>query len=168
MLAQKTRYALKALVEIAAATPGERVMSRAISARQRIPHKFLELILRELALAGLLVSHRGRSGGYRLARPPDTISFGEVIRLFEGPLALVPCVSRTAYRRCVDCPDEVLCAIRLVFADVREASASILDSHTLASALARGGSPRASEPPPAAGPRAASRAGSTKTPRRRA
>jgi Rrf2 family protein len=136
MLAQKTRYALKALVYIAASGAGERVMSREIAARQQIPHKFLELILRELAQAGILVSQRGRSGGYVLARPADRISFGEVIRLIEGPLALVPCVSRTAYQRCADCQDENLCAIRLVFADVREASASILDRHTLASALA--------------------------------
>lgn len=136
MLAQKTRYALKALTEIASAAPGERVMSRSIATRQRIPHKFLELILRELAQAGLLVSQRGRTGGYRLARSADAISFGEVIRLMEGPLALLPCVSRTAYRRCRDCPDEGLCAIRRVFADLREASAAILEHHTIASALA--------------------------------
>ena len=77
-----------------------------------MPRKFLELILADLREAGFLHSHRGKMGGYCLSRPTHLISLGEIIRVIEGPLALVPCVSRTAYRRCNDCKDEASCAIR--------------------------------------------------------
>src|SRR3546814_2132724 len=76
-----------------------------IAAEAAVPRKFLEIILTELRQAGLVVSYRGKTGGFRLAKPPHLISFGDIIRTIEGPLALVPCVSRTAYRRCNDCKD---------------------------------------------------------------
>ncbi|KAK0340369.1 hypothetical protein LTR94_030820, partial [Friedmanniomyces endolithicus] len=83
-----------------------------IAAEANVPRKFLELILADLRDAGLLHSHRGKMGGYYLSRPAHLISLGEIIRMIEGPLALVPCVSRTAYRPCKDCKSEADCAIR--------------------------------------------------------
>ncbi len=101
-----------------------------------VPRKFLELILADLREAGLLHSHRGKMGGYVLSRPNHLISLGEIIRVIEGPLALVPCVSRTAYRRCADCKDEASCAIRQAMARVRDETARILDGTSLADAIA--------------------------------
>ena len=74
-------------------------------------------------------------GGYKLARPADLITFGEIIRVTDGPLAMVPCVSRNFYQRCDDCTDELTCQLRAVFAKVRDATANILDNRTLADAL---------------------------------
>ena len=98
--------------------------------------KFLKLILADLRGAGFLHSHRGKMGGYCLARPKHLISLGEIIRVIEGPLALVPCVSRTAYRRCADCKDEGTCAIRHAMMRVRDETARILDGTSLADAAA--------------------------------
>ena len=108
-----------------------------IAATANVPRKFLELILAELREAGLLHSHRGKHGGYCLARPVHLISLGDIIRTIEGPLALVPCVSRTAYRRCDDCHDEASCAIRRAMARVRDETARILDGTSLADAVAQ-------------------------------
>jgi Rrf2 family protein len=101
-----------------------------------VPRKFLEQILLDLKKRGLVHSTRGRHGGYRLAREASEISFAEIIRLIDGPLALSPCASRTAYRRCDDCTDETTCAIRKSLVDVRNATARILEEHSLADALA--------------------------------
>ena len=108
-----------------------------IAATANVPRKFLELILADLREAGFLHSHRGKAGGYFLARPAYLISLGEIIRVIEGPLALVPCVSRTAYRPCKDCQDEATCAIRLAMARVRDETARILDGTSLADAVAK-------------------------------
>jgi Rrf2 family protein len=107
----------------------------AIAAEENIPRKFLEAIMSELRRAGLVESARGKLGGYRLARPADLITFGEVIRLTDGPLALAPCVSRNFYRRCDDCTDEATCILRRVLARVRNEASEILDRTTLADAL---------------------------------
>ena len=107
-----------------------------IAAEANVPRKFLELILADLREAGFLLSTRGKMGGYRLARTPHLISLGEIIRVIEGPLALVPCVSRTAYRACLDCRDEASCAIRHAMARVRDETARILDGTSLADAVA--------------------------------
>ena len=107
-----------------------------IAAEANVPRKFLELILADLRDAKLLVSHRGKHGGYVLSRPAHLISLGEVIRVIEGPLALVPCVSRTAYRRCEDCVSEADCAIRHAMMRVRDETARILDGTSLADANA--------------------------------
>ena len=109
-------------------------MSR-IAVEAQVPRKFLEIILAELRTAGLLVSTRGKYGGFHLARDAHSISFGDIIRVIEGPLALVPCVSRTAYRRCKDCRDEAMCEIRRAMMDVRDDSARILDGRSLADAI---------------------------------
>ena len=134
MLSQKTRYALKALLELAALPAGATLSSAAISARRTIPVKFLEAILVELKRDGLVRGQRGRSGGYQLAQSAEDISFGTVVRLMEGPLALLPCVSHTQYRRCADCPDERACELKKLFRVVRDNTAAILDDWTLADA----------------------------------
>ena len=106
MLSQKTRYALKALLELSGLPPGATLSSSVIAGRRNIPVKFLEAILVELKRDGLVRGQRGRGGGYQLAQSAEVISFGTVVRLMEGPLALLPCVSQTQYRRCEDCPDD--------------------------------------------------------------
>ena len=107
-----------------------------IAEASNVPRKFLEQILLDLKKRGLVHSVRGRSGGYRLARETKDISFAEIIRSIDGPLALSPCASRTAYRRCDDCKDEVTCAIRKALIDVRNSTAKILERHSLADAIA--------------------------------
>jgi Rrf2 family protein len=141
MLSQKTRYALKALLELAALPAGATLSSAAISARRTIPDKFLEAILVELKRDGLVRGQRGRSGGYQLARSAEDISFGNVVRLMEGPLALLPCVSQTQYRRCPDCADERACELRRIFRTVRDSTAAILDDWTLADARGKAAPP---------------------------
>lgn len=139
MLSQKTRYALKALLELSGLPAGATLSSSAIAARRNIPVKFLEGILAELKRDGLVRGQRGRSGGYQLAQSPEVISFGAVVRLMEGPLALLPCVSATQYRRCADCFDERTCELRILFREVRDSTATILDGWTLADARAESG-----------------------------
>ena len=96
MLTQRSRYALRALIFIARSGGAAPVPISVIAADQKLPRKFLEAILLDLKNGGLVNSYRGKMGGYRLARPASQISFGEIIRLIEGPLALVPCVSLSA------------------------------------------------------------------------
>lgn len=134
MLSQKTRYALKALLELTDLPAGATLSSAAIAERRNIPVKFLETILVELKRDGLVRGQRGRGGGYQLAKSAEIVTFGAVVRLMEGPLALLPCVSKTQYRRCEDCTDDRTCELRLVFREVRESSAKILDGRTLADA----------------------------------
>ncbi len=135
MLSQKARYALRALFVLGSRESEEPVMIADIAEQANVPRKFLEQILLELKKRGIVHSTRGKFGGYTLGRSADAITFAEVIRAIDGPLALSPCASRTAYRRCDDCVDEVTCAIRKVLLDVREATAGILEQHTLAQAL---------------------------------
>ena len=135
MLTQRSRYALRAMMVLAALPSDGRPMAMArIAVEAQVPRKFLEFILADLRDAGLVDSQRGKLGGYRLARAPHLVSFGEIIRVIEGPLALVPCVSRTSYRRCADCRDERACAIRHAMARVRDETARILDGTSLADA----------------------------------
>jgi len=102
-----------------------------ISKSQLIPKKFLELILLELKRHGLLQSKKGKGGGYFLARDPKAITLGQAIRFLDGPIALVPCVSQTAYMKCDDCEDESTCGIRIVMKEVRDEMGRILDGTTL-------------------------------------
>ncbi len=131
MISQKSKYALKALTVLAEEYGKGPVLIADIAGREHIPRSFLELILLELKNHRLLHSRKGRGGGYFLARTPTQISAGQVLRALEGPLAPLPCASKTAYRRCEECHDERTCAVRLLMCDVREATASILDSTTL-------------------------------------
>jgi Rrf2 family protein len=133
MLSQKARYALRAMLCLA--RQDKPVSIRSIAEDERIPRKFLELILLELKSHGLVHSHRGKAGGYELAKPSENISFADVMRVVDGPLALAPCASRTAFRRCKDCPDPETCEIRATLIAVRDASAAILENCTLATAI---------------------------------
>lgn len=135
MLSQKAKYALKAMLTLA--EQGEETLLQAtdIAARQNVPKKFLELILLELKKHGLVHSYRGKRGGYFIAKPADTITFGQIIRIMDGPLAPIPCASLTGYRRCADCRDEKSCAIRRTMREVRDSIANILDNTTLADAV---------------------------------
>lgn len=135
MISNKAKYALRALLAVAAQPPGDALTSIEIARRHRIPHKFLEQILLDLKKVGILESRRGKLGGYVMLRPADTISFGEVLRFFDGPLAPLPCLSRNAYRRCEECESESRCEIRREFARSYEASRQVLDSRTIADAL---------------------------------
>ncbi|AXE66432.1 BadM/Rrf2 family transcriptional regulator [Hyphomonas polymorpha PS728] len=136
MISQKAKYALRALLALAEAEEGAPVFIADIAESQAIPRKFLEQILLELKHSGIVVSRRGKTGGYLLLRRPEAITFGEVLRIVEGPLAPLPCLSKMAYRRCDDCTDEKACRIRRVFADVAEATRKVLDSTTIADAIA--------------------------------
>lgn len=134
MLSQHSRYALKALLHLATCPPGAPQPIIGIAAAANVPRKFLEAILVALKKDGIVASMRGRQGGYILARAPGQISFGEVIRATEGPLALIRCASRTAYRPCDDCPDEAACALHRVMVEARDQIAAVLDGRTLAEA----------------------------------
>jgi Rrf2 family protein len=135
LISQKAKYALRALVALVRSPPGEPVMISEISREQGIPKKFLEQILLELKRAGIVMSRRGRLGGYELLRPAEKITFGEVLRLIDGPIAPLPCLSKIAYRRCEDCKQEATCEIRHVFARVTLATREVLDNTTLADAV---------------------------------
>ncbi len=136
MISQKAKYALRALLALAEAPENEPVFIADIAETQAIPRKFLEQILLDLKHQGLVVSRRGKAGGYLLLRSPETITFGEVMRIIEGPLAPLPCLSKMAYRKCEDCTDEKSCRIRRVFAGVAEATRVVLDGTTIADAIA--------------------------------
>ncbi|MDB5445198.1 MAG: Rrf2 family transcriptional regulator [Phenylobacterium sp.] len=140
MLSQKARYALRALVELARAD-GAQLTSGELSVRADAPRKFLEAILLELSRNHLVISRRGKFGGYTLARLPKEISFAEVIRVIDGPLALAPCVSpRLGFRKCDDCPDDPkLCALREALRRARDATAQVLEGYSLADAAGSGG-----------------------------
>ena len=137
MLAQKSKYALRALLVLAKEYGQGPVLISDIAHREALPHKFLELILLELRNQGILGSKKGKGGGYFLARRPELVHLGEVLRVLEGPLAPIPCVSKSAYVRCAECRDERTCGIRMVMKDVRDATARILDHTSLADILKR-------------------------------
>ena len=136
MLTQKARYAFHALFVLAQHEGEEPMMIADIADEAGVPRKFLEQILLGLKKRGIVRSVRGRQGGYLLGRAPQDISFADVIREIDGPLALSPCGSVTAYHRCEDCVDEATCAIRKVLLAARDATAEILESRSIASALA--------------------------------
>ncbi len=136
MISQKAKYALRALVVLAKAEAGRPVAISEIAGRQNIPKKFLEQILLDLNKQGVVVSRRGNQGGYMLLRPADDITFGEILRLVDGPVAPLPCLSISAYRKCEDCDGERECEIRHVFARVAEATRQILFNTTIADAVA--------------------------------
>jgi Rrf2 family protein len=132
VLSRRSKYGLKALLALAQEAGRGPVLVSDLAERDAIPKKFLEAILLDLNRQGLVQSKKGKGGGYFLRRPPEKITFGQVIRALEGPLALVPCVSQTAYARCTECIDEPTCGVRLAMQQVRDATAEILDNTTLA------------------------------------
>ena len=135
MLSQKARYALRALIELGRAGTEAQLTAGEIAQRSDAPRKFLEAILLELARRHLIISRRGKFGGYSLARAPEEISFAEVIRVIDGPLALAPCASQSAFRKCDDCQDLETCALRPALLRARDATADILEGYTLAEAV---------------------------------
>ncbi|NGO63481.1 Rrf2 family transcriptional regulator [Rhizobium daejeonense] len=135
MISQKAKYALRALTVLARAETGDPVQISDIADRQKIPKKFLEQILLDLKRAGFVESRRGKQGGYLLLRPASEITYGEVLRLIDGPIAPLPCLSLTAYRRCEDCDGENDCEIRHVFARVADETRAVLFSTTFADPL---------------------------------
>jgi Rrf2 family protein len=134
MLSQKAKYGIKALSALARAPLGTPVQISTLAVDEHIPHKFLEAILLALRNHGLVRSKKGKGGGYELLKPANQITYGEIIRILDGPLAPVPCASVTAYVKCADCPDEGACSVRRVMKHVRDAMAGILDHTTLADA----------------------------------
>ena len=134
MLAQKTRYALRSLLYLAEQGDGPPVQLASIASTQHVPPKYLELIMLDLKKAGMVRSTRGPKGGYVLAKPPEAISFGEVVRTMEGPIALISCASVNYYAPCGDCHDEETCAIRRAFSILRDQSAKLLEGISLAQA----------------------------------
>jgi Rrf2 family protein len=138
MLSQKAKYALRALVELARAG-GEQLTAGELALRADAPRKFLEAILLELSRNDLVVSRRGKFGGYLLARAPGEITFAQAIRVVDGPLALAPCVSpRLGFRKCDDCPDLAACVLREALARARDATAVVLEGYSLADAAVSG------------------------------
>jgi Rrf2 family protein len=135
MISQKARYAFRALITLAKAGPGEALLIAEISERAEIPRKFLEQILLDLKRSGMVASRRGRVGGYLLIKSPDEIFFGDVLRLVDGPVAPLPCLSKIAYRKCDDCKSEEKCEVRKVFGRVAEATRGVLDTTSIASAI---------------------------------
>jgi Rrf2 family protein len=135
MLSQKARYALHALIVLAERSGDEPMQIADVAEEARVPRKFLEQILLDLKKRGIVRSQRGRAGGYLLGKPAKEISFADVIRVIDGPLALAPCVSVTAYHKCEDCVDEATCAIRKVLLAARDATAEVLESRTIAQAV---------------------------------
>ena len=127
MLSKKTKYGLNAVLYLAERYNRGKVLIKDIAKNRKIPQKFLEAILLELNKKGFLHSKRGKGGGYSFKKHPREITFGEIIRVLEGPLAPVSCVSQTAYHRCEECLDEESCCIRLVMKEAREAISNILD-----------------------------------------
>ena len=132
MLTRKTKYALRALACLAREPSDGWLSVATIAAREKLPRKFLERILLDLNRSGFVNSRKGREGGYSLSIPADALSIADVMRRMDGPLAPVPCVSRTAYRHCPDCGAEASCCIRPVMKRVRDAIAEVLEHTSLA------------------------------------
>ncbi|RYJ45566.1 RrF2 family transcriptional regulator [Flavobacterium beibuense] len=131
MLSKKTKYGLKALIYIAKHSGTEPVLISEISDRERIPKKFLEAILLDLKKFGILGSKKGKGGGYYLLKDPKEISAATIIRVLDGPLAMLPCVSLNYYEKCDDCPDEAKCNLNKFLAQVRDNTLSLLQQRSL-------------------------------------
>lgn len=137
MLSKKTKYAINALVYLARNYDKGPVLIRDIAESGNLPRKFLEAILVELKNAGILNSQKGKSGGYYLIKSPEEVNLATVIRLFDGAIALVPCVTYVYYEPCIECEDESTCGIRDVFKEVRDETVNLLKKATLAEILKR-------------------------------
>ena len=146
MISYRARYAFKALVALSRATSDRGLQIRQLAEGEKIPRKFLEQILLSLKAAGLIASRRGREGGYELLKSPDQITIGQLLRIVDGPIAPLPCLSRTAYQRCKDCRDEAVCEVRHAFAEAYALYLARLEAMTLAQALELANSERRNIP----------------------
>jgi Rrf2 family protein len=132
-ISKRSEYALRALIDLGIASElgWPMLQISELASKEKLPVKFLEQIFTQLKAAGYVSSRRGKFGGYSLSRPTNQIKFGAVIRLIDGPLAPIRCVSQTSYARC-SCPDEAHCGLRILMFDVRNAISTVLDRYTLA------------------------------------
>lgn len=137
MLSKRAKYGLSALRELARARDTGWTSAATIAQRARVPGKYLEAILLDLGKAGIIISRKGRGGGHQLQRAPEDLHMAEVLRLFDGAIGLIPCVTYNYYERCEECIDEATCGIRDVFSDIRAVTVERLKSATLADVLAR-------------------------------
>lgn len=137
MLSKKSKYAIKALVNIAGNQEKQPISVKTIAKEENIPLKFLESILAELKNARILKSTKGKYGGYSLNRPPNEIHMADIMRLFDGAIALLPCVSENFYERCEECTDELTCGIRQVAMEIRTQTVAQLHGATLTNILKR-------------------------------
>ena len=138
MITQKAKYAFKALFHLASIPKGESIQIEEIAKAAGVPRKFLEHILLDLKKKGLVASRRGRSGGYVLVKRPAEMTISDILRAIDGPIAPLPCISRTAYRRCSDCKDEKTCSVHRLFAETYAATLALWENTTLADALFSG------------------------------
>ncbi len=131
MLSRKTKYGLKALTFIARQDKNAMVLIQDIAKAEDISRKFLESILLSLRKAGFLESKKGKGGGYYLSKEPKEIKMAAVIRVLEGPIAMLPCVSLNFYEKCDDCPDEGKCSVHSLMKEVRDSTLYVLENKTL-------------------------------------
>ncbi|MFN0274313.1 MAG: RrF2 family transcriptional regulator [Chitinophagales bacterium] len=134
MLSKKAKYGLKAMFYLARNYGKGPVLIATLAGEENVPRKFLELILLDLKKHGLLYSKMGKGGGYELSKEPGKITIGQIVRILDGPLAPLGCVSKTAYQKCEECLNERTCEIRKIMQQVREATAAILDTTSLVEA----------------------------------
>ena len=132
MISKKTKYGLKALTYLARQEKNTPVQIEVISKSENISQKFLESILLTLRKNGLLGSKKGKGGGYYLLKDPKDIKMSAVMRILEGPIAMVPCVSLNFYEKCDDCPDEKTCAVHNLMIEVRDSTLNIFNNKSLA------------------------------------
>ena len=137
MLSKKCKYAIHALVYLAERYQQGPVHIQDIAEKQRIPKKFLEAILLEMRNAKILHSKKGKGGGYYLYKKPEDVNMVEIIRLMDGAIAMLPCVSLNYYEPCEECKDEKTCSIRDAFTGVRDETLKLLSKSTLAHMLKR-------------------------------
>jgi Rrf2 family protein len=137
MLSKKSKYAINALVHLAKAHNEGPISIGHIAEAEHIPQKFLEAILLDLKNAGILNSKKGPGGGYYLLKSPEEVNLAQIVRIFDGAIALLPCVTYRYYERCDECKDEATCGIRDLFLDVRNQTVALLKLGTLANIIAR-------------------------------
>lgn len=137
MLSKKAKYGINALVYLAQQPVNQPIQISTISAHENISRKFLESILLVLRNAGMVNSKKGKEGGYYLSLPPEDINMAEVMRIFDGPIALLPCVTYRYYQKCNECKDEATCGIRDVFSDIRRETVRMLKDASLAEIVKR-------------------------------
>jgi Rrf2 family protein len=137
MLSKKTKYAINALVKLAKEYDRGPILISEVAESERIPRKFLEAILLDLKNAGFLNSKKGKGGGYYLIKKPEDVNMADIIRLFDGAIALLPCATFRYYERCDECKDEETCGIRSVIQEVRDQTVRILKDNSLADIIDR-------------------------------
>lgn len=137
MLSKKAKYGINALVYLAKKYEQGPLLIGDIAKHENIPKKFLEAILLDLKNAGILGSKKGRGGGYYLIKSPDEVNMADVVRLFDGAIAFLPCVTHRYYERCEECKDEKTCGIRRLFKEVRDQTVSLLKNNSLSDIIAR-------------------------------